>query len=104
MKCPHCQNSSVLKNGKARLKDGTCVQRYGCQSCSGRFNKRTGTPMAGLRKNLYAKSVTGLQRPLTVQPIVHNWVRLHWGLTKGTTPAMAIGLYHQPVKMEELLC
>lgn len=55
------------------------------------------------RQNLYAKRVEGLQRALTVQRLVHNWVRPHWGLAKGTTPAMAIGLYHRPVKMEELL-
>ena len=55
------------------------------------------------RTNTYAKYVTGLQRALTVQRLVHNWVRPHWGLDQGTTPAMALGLYHQPVKMEELL-
>ncbi len=56
------------------------------------------------RTNTYAKNVEGLQRSLTVQRLVHNWVRLHSGLDKGTTPAMAMGLYHRPVKMEELLC
>lgn len=55
------------------------------------------------RTNTYAKYVTGLQRALTVQRLVHNWVRPHWGLDQGTTPAMALGLYYQPVKMEELL-
>ena len=55
------------------------------------------------RQNLYAKDVTGLQRSLTVQQLVHNWVRPHWGLSKKTTPAMALGLYNRPVKMEELL-
>lgn len=55
------------------------------------------------RQNFYAKRVEGLQRALTVQRLVHNWVRPHWGLGKKTTPAMALGLYHRPVKMEELL-
>ena len=34
---------------------------------------------------LYAKDVVGLQRSLTVQQLVHNWVRPHWGLSKKTT-------------------
>ena len=55
------------------------------------------------RTNTYPKFVFGLQRSLTVQRLVHNWVRPHWGLGKNTTPAMALGLYHRPVKMEELL-
>lgn len=55
------------------------------------------------RQNLYAKKVEGLQRSLTVHRLVHNWVRPHWGLGKKTTPAMALKLYHRPVKMEELL-
>ncbi len=55
------------------------------------------------RQNLYAKKVEGLQRSLTVQRLVHNWVRPHWALGKKTTPAMALKLYHRPVKMEELL-
>lgn len=56
------------------------------------------------RENLYAKRVEGLQRTLSVQRIVHNWVRPHSGLAKKTTPAMAIGFYHRPIKIEELLC
>lgn len=55
------------------------------------------------RQNLYAKKVEGLQRALSVQRLVHNWVRSHWSLAKGTTPAMAIGFVHRPVKMQELL-
>lgn len=55
------------------------------------------------RTNTYAKLVNGLQRSLTVQRLVHNWVRPHWSLAKGTTPAMALGLYHRAMKMEELL-
>jgi IS1 family transposase len=53
--------------------------------------------------NTYAKLVSSLQRTLTVQRLVHNWVKPHWGLGKKTTPAMSLGLYHRPVKMEELL-
>lgn len=56
------------------------------------------------RQNLYAKTKQGLQRSVTVQKLIHNWVRPHWSLAKGTTPAMAMGFYHRPVKMEEFLC
>jgi len=55
------------------------------------------------RQNLYAKRVEGLQRVLDVQRLVHNWVRPHWGLAKGTTPAMAMGFCNRPVSMHELL-
>jgi hypothetical protein len=55
------------------------------------------------RQNLYAKRVEGLQRVLDVQRLVHNWVRPHWGLAKGTTPAMAMKLCDRPVSMHELL-
>lgn len=55
------------------------------------------------RTNTYAKKVEGLQRSLTVQRLVHNWVKPHWGLEKDQTPAMALGLCERPVKMEEML-
>lgn len=55
------------------------------------------------RQNLYAKQVQGLQRALDVQRLVHNWVRPHWSLAKGTTPAMAMGFCNRPVSMHELL-
>ena len=55
------------------------------------------------RQNLYAKQVEGLKPVLDVQQLVHNWVRLHWGLTKNTTPAMSIGFCKRPVTMHELL-
>lgn len=55
------------------------------------------------RQNLYAKNPDGLQRAITVQRLVHNWVRPHVGLGKNTTPAMAIGLFHRPISMLELL-
>jgi hypothetical protein len=32
------------------------------------------------RQNLYAKNTEGLQRAVTVQRLVHNWVRPHGGL------------------------
>lgn len=51
-----------------------------------------------------AKQVEGLQRALTVQRLVHNWVRPHWGLPEGTTPAISIGFFTRPVILEELLC
>jgi hypothetical protein len=43
------------------------------------------------RQNLYAKAVHRLQRALNVHRMIHNWVRLHWGLGKNNTPAMAMG-------------
>lgn len=55
------------------------------------------------RQNLYAKNPSGLQRAMTVQRLVHNWVRPHVGLGKNTTPAMAIGLFHRPISMLEFL-
>lgn len=55
------------------------------------------------RQNLYAKTLAGLQRALTVQRLVHNWVRPHDSLDQNTTPAMALGLYHRPISMLELL-
>jgi hypothetical protein len=55
------------------------------------------------RQNLYAKNTEGLERTVTVQRLVHNWVRPHLGLGKNKTPVMAIGLYHRPISMLELL-
>jgi hypothetical protein len=55
------------------------------------------------RQNLYAKNTKGLQRAVTVQRLVHNWVRPHGGLGKNKTPVMAIGLYHRPLSSLELL-
>lgn len=53
-------------------------------------------------QNLYAKNQAGLQRVLDVQRLVHNWVRPHWGLAKGVTPAMALGLASRPLTISEL--
>jgi len=55
------------------------------------------------KQNLYAKNTQGLQRAVTVQRLVHNWVRPHVGLGKNKTPAMAIGIYHRPLSMLDLL-
>jgi hypothetical protein len=55
------------------------------------------------RQNHYAKVVTGLQRALNVQRLLHNWVRPHWGLGKKTTPAMAMGFINRPVTISEIL-
>ena len=55
------------------------------------------------RQNLYAKNTEGLQRAVTVQRLVHNWVRPHVGLGKNKTPVTAIGLYHRPLSKLELL-
>lgn len=54
-------------------------------------------------QNHYAKTVEGLQRALTVQQLLHNWIRPHWGLGKQTTPAMAMGFCQCPVTMEQFL-
>ena len=55
------------------------------------------------RQNHYAKTKQGLQQAVTVQRLIHNWVRPHWSLGKQTTPAMAIGFAPRPIKMEEFL-
>ena len=55
------------------------------------------------RANLYAKKLWGLQRVLDLQRLVHNWVRPHWGLAKGVTPAMKMGFCSRPLTMLELL-
>ena len=55
------------------------------------------------RQNHYAKKVEGLQRALNVQRLLHNWVRPHWGLGPGKTPAMAMGFIERPLTLAELL-
>lgn len=55
------------------------------------------------RQNLYAKRVAALQRVLDVQRLVHNWLKPHHGLSKNTTPAMAMGYCNRPITMRELL-
>lgn len=56
------------------------------------------------KQNLYAKKLSGLQRTLDVQRLIHNWVRPHWGFVKGTTPAMRMGFCSRPLTVRELLC
>ena len=55
------------------------------------------------RQNLYAKKLSGLQRILDVQRLIHNWVRPHWGLEKRTTPAMKMGFCSRPLSIMEML-
>lgn len=55
------------------------------------------------RQNLYAKKLPGLQRILDVQRLIHNWVRPHWGLDIGTTPAMKMGFCSRPLSIMEIL-
>lgn len=55
------------------------------------------------RANLYAKKRLGLQRVLDLQRLVHNWVRPHWALATGVTPAMQMGFCSRPFTMLELL-
>jgi hypothetical protein len=47
--------------------------------------------------------VQGLQRVLDVQRVIHSCVRPHWGLDKGTTPAMAMGFCDRPISINEIL-
>ncbi|NJN75082.1 MAG: IS1 family transposase [Synechococcaceae cyanobacterium RL_1_2] len=50
MNCPYCESKNTIKNGKRTLKSiGEKIQYYRCHDCGGRFNERTGTPMAKLR-------------------------------------------------------
>ena len=53
------------------------------------------------RQNLYAKTVEGLERALSVQRLLHNWGRPHW--SSGQTPAMAMGFIARPVSLSEML-
>ncbi|MBE9032066.1 IS1 family transposase, partial [filamentous cyanobacterium LEGE 11480] len=53
------------------------------------------------RQNLYAKTVVGLQRAITVQRLIHNWVRPHYSLN--TTPAVALGFVKRPLSLQEIL-
>jgi hypothetical protein len=55
------------------------------------------------RQNLYAKQVEGLQRVLDIQRLIHNWVRPHWSLNQGVTPAMAMGYSCRRFSLNELL-
>lgn len=55
------------------------------------------------RQNHYAKTVEGLQRAVTVQRLIHNWIRPHDSLGKKITPAMAMGFCKRPVTMVEFL-
>lgn len=55
------------------------------------------------RQNLIAKNLSGLQRVLDVQRLIHNWVRPRWGLAKGATPAMRMEFCSRPLSTLELL-
>lgn len=55
------------------------------------------------RQNHYAKTRSGLQRAITVQQLIHNWIRPHFSLGKKTTPAMKMGFISRPVTMLEFL-
>jgi hypothetical protein len=55
------------------------------------------------RQNLYAKTTAGLQRAITAQRLIHNWIRAHWSLEADTTPAMAMGFCDRVITMEEFL-
>ena len=54
-------------------------------------------------ENLYAKKVEGLNRAITIQRLIHNWIRPHFSLGKNVTPAMAIGYIKQPITIEKML-
>jgi len=49
------------------------------------------------------KKVQGLNRAITVERLIHNWVRPHFSLGKKITPAMAIGYIKRPIMIEEML-
>ena len=55
------------------------------------------------RQNHYAKTVAGLQRAITLQRLIHNWIGPDWSLAKATTPAMAMGFCQHLVSIEEFL-
>ncbi len=47
--------------------------------------------------------VEGLNRAITVQRLIHNWVQPHFSLGKNITPAVAIGYVKQPITIEKML-
>jgi hypothetical protein len=53
------------------------------------------------RQNLYAKTPSGLDRVLSVQRLIHNWVRLRWSSLQ--TPAMALGFTSRAVSIGQML-
>lgn len=53
------------------------------------------------RQNLYAKTPSGLERVLSVQRLIHNWVRLRWSSLQ--TPAMALGFTSRAVSIGQML-
>jgi len=53
--------------------------------------------------NHYAKTVDGLQHAITLQRLIHNWVRPHWSLAKEPTPARVLGFCDCPIPMEQFL-
>lgn len=53
------------------------------------------------RTNTYAKTVSGLQRTLDAQLLIHNFVRKHW--TTGVVPAVAMGVLCAPLGLEGIL-
>ena len=55
------------------------------------------------RQNLYAKKVQGLNRSITVQRLIHNWVQPHFSLEENITPAVAIDYVKQPITIEKML-
>lgn len=53
------------------------------------------------RQNLYAKTPSGLDRALSVQRLIHNWVRPRWSSSQ--TPAMEIGFASRAVSVGQML-
>ncbi len=45
-------------------------------------------------QNHYAKTVAELQRAITGQRLIHNWIRPHWSLGNQTTPAIVFGILY----------
>lgn len=61
-RCPHCQDSRVVRNGQA---DG--LQRYKCRACGKTFNALTGTPLARLRhKGKWIEQARAMADGLTI--------------------------------------
>lgn len=54
------------------------------------------------RTNTYAKTQKGLQRTLDVYWVIHNFTRVHF--TTGQVPAVAFGILHTRLSLEQLLC
>ena len=83
------------------LSDKLAVHANHCEALNASIRRRCSAYRR--RQNHYAKIQEGLNRAITALRLIHNWVRPHSSLNKGTTPAMAIGFIDRPITLAEIL-